>query len=56
MVPLGVDRVRDLDRGVPEGQLGGLETEGPTDLSVVVCRSWSGFQRWAFCHAASEVL
>ena len=25
MLPLGVDRVRDLGRGVPAGQLGGLE-------------------------------
>lgn len=32
VVRLGVDRVRHLGRGVPEGQLGGLEPEGPPDL------------------------
>lgn len=36
VVPLRVHRVRDLGGRVAEGQLGGLEPEGPGDLGRTV--------------------
>jgi len=39
VIPLGVDRIRDLCAGVPERQLRRLEPEGLPDLAAALCRS-----------------